>query len=134
MKKKEDYKKYEKVLKKIINHAKNEYDRKQIQINIGNQRNLWTIINNKIGGNYKKSNSIKYIIKSNKKITDTCEIAEQMNQHFCDVGIKLKDKIISPDNLELKLPDMDSKSFFMNPTNHQEVMKIISNMKNKNHK
>ena len=66
------------------------------------------------------------------KITDPQKIAEHLNKFFCNVGKKLSDKIRPSNNEEIKLPTMNSKSIFFEPTNHHEIENIICNMKNKN--
>ena len=55
-----------------------------------------------------------------------------MNKFFCSTGKKLSDKIRPPINEEIKLPTMNSKSIFFEPTNHQEISKIICRVENKN--
>ena len=44
----------------------------------------------------------------------------------------LSDKIRSPTNEKIKLPTRNSKSIFLEPTNHQEISIIICRMENKN--
>lgn len=52
-----EYKKYEKILQKVIKEAKIMNDRKQVDKNINKPRDLWKIINQKIGKNNKKKKS-----------------------------------------------------------------------------
>ena len=76
---------------------------------------------------------VKEIITlTNKKIIDPQKIAEHLNKFFCNVGKKLSDKIKPPNNEEIKLPTMNSKSIFFEPTNHHEIENINCNMENKN--
>ena len=89
---------------------------------------MWNMINQKIGKNSKKKNNINYIIENNKKISDSKEIAEHFNKHFCNTGKKLSDKIRPPINEVIKLPSMNSKSIFFQPTNQNEIKNIINNM------
>lgn len=130
--KKENYKKYAKSLQKIINQAKLNYDKKLIEQNASNQRNLWNVIKDKLGKNTKKNSKISYILENNNKITDTTEIAESMNNYFCDIGEKLRDKITQPHNATRTLPPNNNNTIYLKPTNQNEVKEIISNMKNKN--
>ena len=90
------------------------------------------LINQKIGKDRKRNNNINYIIDNNKKITDPQKIAEHLNKFFCNVGKKLSDKIKPSNNEEIKLPTVNSKSIFFEPTNHHEIENIICNMENKN--
>ena len=108
------------------------YDKKQIEVNMNNPKKLWNVINKKIGKNSKKNSNIKYIIDNNKKITDPDNIVEHLNKFFCNIGKKLIDKIKPPKNEKIKLPPMNCKTIFLEPTNHQEIEYIIRTMENKN--
>ena len=131
--KKENYKNYIKILNRIINQAQDDHERKQIQTTMNNQKNLWRIINNKLGKNSKRNNNINFIVdNNNKKITDSKEIADHINNFFCNVGKQLRDKIKIPPNKRIRLPSWNNKSIFLHPTNHQEIQKTILNMENKN--
>ena len=99
---------------------------------MNNIKSMWNVINKKIGKYSKKKNNINYIIENNKKISDSKEIAEHFNKHFCNIGKKLSDKIRPPINEEIKLSLMNSKSIFFQPTNQNEIKNIINNMENKN--
>ena len=55
-----------------------------------------------------------------------------MNKFFCNIGKQLSDKIRPPKKEKIKLPLMNSKTIFLEPTNHQEIEYIIRNMQNKN--
>ena len=78
---------------------------------------MWNVINKKIGKNNKNKNNVNYIIENNKKISDSKEIAEHFNKYFCNIVKKLSDKIRPSINKEIKLPSMNSKSIFFQPTN-----------------
>ena len=72
------------------------------------------------------------MIENNKKISDSKEIAEHFNKYFCNIAKKLSDKIRPPINEEIKLPSMNSKSIYFEPTNQNKIKSIINNMENKN--
>ena len=130
--KREEYRKFTNILKNIINKAKELYDKKQIENSMNNSKSIWNLINQKIGKNRKKNNNINNIIDNNKKITDHQKIADHLKKFFCNVGKKLSDKIRPLNNEKIKLPTMNSKSIFFEPSNHQEIVHIICNMENKN--
>lgn len=130
--KKSNYKNYVKTLNKIINKAKTDHDKKLIEKNLGNQRNLWKIINNKIGKNGKSNSDISYLKVNDKKIHDPDEIADKLNNHFSTIGDKLRQKIVTPLNEELKMPEINTNTFFIRPITEQEVKQTILNLKNKN--
>ena len=69
---------------------------------------------------------------NNKKITDSKEIADHINNFFCNVGKQLRDKIKIPPNKRIRLSTWNNKSIFLHTTNHQEIQKTILNMENKN--
>ena len=96
-------------------------------------KRIWMVINQKIGKkNCKRNNNINYLTDSNKKISNPVKIAEHLNKFFCSFGKKLSDKIRSSINEEIKLPTMNRGSIFFEPTNDQEIKKIICRMENKN--
>ena len=72
------------------------------------------------------------ILDNNKKISDPQKDAEHLNKFFCNISKKLSDKIRPPKNGEIKLPTMNSKRIFFEPTNRHEIKNIICNMENKN--
>ena len=55
-----------------------------------------------------------------------------MHKYFCNIDKKLSEKLRPPINEEIKLPSMNSKSIFYQPTNQNEIKNIINNMENKN--
>ena len=119
--KREEYKNFTNILKNIINKAKDLYDKKQIEASMNSPKRTWMVINQKIGKNRKRNNNIYYLTDSNKKISDPVKIAEHLNKFFCSIGKKL-----------IKLPTMNSKSICFEPTNHQEISKVICRMESQN--
>lgn len=129
---KREYKKLVKDLDKIIKRAKYRYEQEEIEKNSNNPRRLYEVINSKLGKHKIKNENIKYIIDDNKdKISDSQNIANKMNQFFCNIGKKLGSKINKPPNRELKLPTMNHKTIFLQPTDKTEISSIINNFKNK---
>lgn len=128
---KENYKKYNKILSKVIYEAKNNYEKINVELNCNNPRKLWQVINSKINKNKtKQNNNLNHIIDdSGKKITEQTEIANEMNNYFSDVGTKLSQNIIQPMGSQIKMPKMNEKTLFLKPTDHVEIGKIINNMK-----
>ena len=81
-----------------------------VKNNVNNQKQLWKIINTKIGKNINENSVISYIKIDNIKIPDKAEIAKHMNKYFCEIGRKLSENIVKPPNAELRLPDMNGNS------------------------
>ena len=58
---KTEYKNYVIILNKVINEAKLLFDREQFQQNSNNPRNLWKIINTKLGKNVKRKDNVNQL-------------------------------------------------------------------------
>lgn len=126
---KQTYTNYNKILDKVIKLAKLLFDKKQVELNKGNIKNLWKYINDKLGKTAKSIDSIKQIyINNNHKITDSQEIANYMNSYFCSIGNKLAEKIVQPSDCSLSLPQDNPESIYLFPTTSQEVLSIIRAM------
>jgi hypothetical protein len=129
--KKDAYKNYAKILHKTINIARNSHEKKLIEKNQNNQKNLWNIINTKLGKNIKNDNHINYLKHDNIKITNPDNIAENMNKYFCSIGKKMRNKIQKPQNENIQMPPMNDSSLYLFPTNSNEIREIIRCLKNK---
>ena len=81
-----------------------------------NPRQLWNLMNGKLGKNKVQSNNITYIYsQDNNKIEDQGKIANVMNKYFCEVGSRVSTKIIQPANRSLNMPKPNNKSMFLEP-------------------
>ena len=79
-----------------------------------------------------KSTSIKFLLdKNNKKIVESKEIAETMNNFYCEIGTELAFKIQPPADTLINLPPFNDKTIFLEYTNRQEVIEIIESSKPK---
>lgn len=125
-----DYKTYIKILDKVINEAKIINDKRCVEININNSKNLWYLINEKLGKTNKKNNNINFIFdENNVKISDPNKISNCFNAFFSNIGLELSNKIPKPANIELKLPPVNPNTIFLSPTTKFEVLNIIKDMK-----
>lgn len=121
---KQEYKNYIKVLDKVIKDAKIKHDKEMIEKNSNNPKQLWSIINSKIGNKNKKDSNINEIINENKEsIKDQKEIANTMNDFYCNMGEKMSKKILEPKNTNLELPEMIQNTIFIKPTDSLEIKK-----------
>ena len=57
-KKRENYRKFNLILKKIINKAKESFDKEQFQAKMKNPKSLWNAINQKLGKSGKRNKNI----------------------------------------------------------------------------
>ena len=70
--------------------------------------------------------------ENNEILTEPNDIANYMNNYFCNIGEKLSNSIKITRNKNISLPPSTKNSIFLRPTNALEVQTIIENMKNKN--
>lgn len=127
-----EYKNYSKRLDKVILEAKNMHEKKFVENNINNNRQLWQYIKEKMGTGSQNDSPIQKIsLDKNNTLDEPKQIANHFNLFFCKVGKDLSDKIVKPHDKQLNLPPMNENSIFIKPTNNEEVFKIIGNMKNK---
>ena len=52
---------------RIINKAKESFDKEQIQAKMNNPKSLWNVLNQKLGKNSKRNKNINYIIDNSEK-------------------------------------------------------------------
>ena len=58
--KRENYEKFNSILKRIINKAKESFDKEQIQAMMNNPKSLWNVLNQKLMKNSKRNKDINY--------------------------------------------------------------------------
>lgn len=127
---KDDYKKYLKVLNRVIKDAKFKFEEKQIENSCKDPKKLWKFINTKIGKNKKTLNSIDFVIdEKNNKITDPDDIVESINDYFCTIGNKLQNTIKARKEEPLILPENNLNTIFINNTDEMEIINIVLKMK-----
>lgn len=125
-----EYKNYSKILGRVIKQAKNMYEKREIEKFAGDQKRLWEIVNRKLGNNNKKVDYIRYIKNESKqKIHDSMEIADKMNNFFCNIGTDLCKQIAQPLNAHVKPPPFNPDTIYLQPTNPIEIHRIINNLK-----
>ena len=99
-----------------------------------NSRVLWNVMNQVIGKQTKKSNSVDLIKLNGVEINDSKEICEAFASFFATIGSKLsKEFKVSKTQLEAlmeKIPSNES-SIYLAPTHNTEVLNILSDLPNK---
>lgn len=121
------YKAYNKRLSKIINQAKNRHDAEKVKKCTDNKK-LWTLINGKINNKVKKP-GIEYLVHNNKKISEPTEMANIMNAFYKGVSTDLIKKMEKNTRSGKFREKRVNNSIFLYPTNQEEVLKIISRLK-----
>ena len=78
-----------------------------------------------------KGSSVSKIIINNKEITDDKDIANALNDHFTKTGKNFADKVITERNHLFKncLTNPINESLFLRPTDNNEVLKEINQLK-----
>ena len=129
---KANYINYNKLLDKTIKEAKNNFERNRFFQNSTNPRQLWKLINTKLGKKVNKTNEIEYIVdEANNKITNAVDIANNFNDFFCTIGPTLSRNILPPNNTKQSNTRTNRSSIFIKPTNTLEIRNIINNLKDK---
>ena len=129
------FKVYRRILKSVINAAKNTYSCNQIIENKHDRKKTWQIIN-ELRGKCKKSIKPSFII-DNKKITDRRVIANEFNKYFNSIASTLNESIADLpiqasefSTFEDYLLPSNNNSIFLTDTSHTELMEIISQLEN----
>ena len=89
-------------------------------------KNLGPVIN---PGKRKMSIGISKLLFQGQFTKDPHEIANNMNKHFCEIGKKLQQTLPQlEERYTNHLPGHIENSFFLAPTNSEEVLKETSNL------
>lgn len=92
---KNEYKSYSKKLDKIITDTKIKYENKMVEENCNNYNNLQKLIKSKLEKN--ANNGLEYLIdEKGVKIQEPAVMADSLYSYFCDIGLKLSNKIRIP--------------------------------------
>ena len=80
-----------------------------------------------------KVNSVSKLIINNKELTNNKDIANSLNTHFTTIGKNLAVRVIPQENNSFKayLTDRIKCSLFLRPTDSDEIIKEINQLKNK---
>ena len=126
------YKKYKNKLVTIIRAAeKNYYTNELLEVK-DNMAKTWCILN-KMTGRGQTHKAIKQIEINGKIIENPGTIANKFNDYFANVGLELANKIAPSNRNALEFLKGDYRqSIFLEPTTEQEIVDIISNLKNTN--
>lgn len=127
--KRNQFLKYEKLLKSLLRTAKHKHEQQSIQ-NFDSKK-LWQYVNSKL--NQKAKNTAIGIIKdNNQEYSNDYSKANVFNSFFSTVADNLTRNSTVPINLQ-EIPDIPftQESLFLMPTNETEVLQTIQQLKNK---
>lgn len=130
------YVKYRNILNTLIRDAKHKYIQDELETNKDDVRKMWKILITYTTGKSKK-NTVPTYLKNHKDkcVENNAEIAEDFNTYFSSVGKNLQHTMKgSPKEALSYLGDLcKNKTNNLQHTNREELISIITNMKNVGH-
>ena len=127
----ERYKKYKIILRKCLKEAEVRYYEELFDNHKNSVYNLWKTLNPIINPKKGKSFSVINKLKIDRKVVvDEQEISNSMNEHFCDIGMKLQSEI--PDygyKYMDYMPQRIANSFYLEPINADDILIEIKRLK-----
>ena len=122
---------YKKYILSLTRKSKANHFNNFFQENKLNLFKTWEDIRKIINITTKESKEINCIQVSNKTINNPIKIANNFNNHFTSIAEKIEDNLVkSKFNYSKYLSNPNEYSFFINPTNPEEVLCEIIKLKN----
>lgn len=131
---KDIYSSYRNKLINIIRKSKHNHYTYLIKASQGDSKKSWKVLNevlNKSKNNAVLPNAVGLPSNLDNKYTHDINLANNCNNYFNSIGEKLSNKIVQPQGITFDhyLRGSYANSFFMKPTNCDEVYKIITNLR-----
>ena len=132
----EKYKKYKNKLTAILRRCEKQYFTELLEINKGNMKETWKILNGLINKKSKGKQICTEFNGDESKITGDKTIANGFNNFFVNIGPSLAKRIPKcKDSLFTQfLPDKVEDTMFLRPVTEEEIMQQVKNAKNKKSK
>ena len=128
-----DYLTYRNTYNKLKRIAKQTFYDNKIRENMNNNYQLWKILNEVIGKKHDKSTISSEFLIDGKLNIDPSDISNGFCSYFSTVGQNLASKIPRIDKqYSAYLTHPSDNTFFILPTDHEEIFKIITSLKPKN--
>ena len=103
------------------------YFTKFVKDNLNNLKNTWKGIKNLISAKTISHSSPSSIYYNNKTVTSPFEITNAFNNYFSNIALDIQSSIkYSAKELHEFLPPLSIKTFFLSPTDKNEIISIIS--------
>ena len=127
---KNEYINYRNKLTHIIRKRKSNHYAELINASLGESKKSWRVLN-KVLNRGQKTPVFPDHDNNTSNVTRNNSLADKFNDYFVSIGSNISSKISQPQDASFKdyLPGNYLGSFFLNPTNCDEVYKIIMNMK-----
>lgn len=126
---------YRRVLKAVINAAKNLHSRNKITENKHDRKKMWQVIN-ELRGKHKKDIKPSIVI-DNQKIVDRRVICNEFNKYFNSIASVLNDNIMESEIAGCKFKSFEDfmmpsnkNSIFLSDCSDAELLDIISQLDN----
>ena len=121
------YKQYRNLISTLLKRSKRLYFTKFFNDNLNNLKNTWKGIKNLISLKTVSHSSPSSIYYNNKTVTSPFEIANAFNNYFSNIALDIQSSIkYSAKEFHEFLPPLSIKSFFLSPTDKNEIISIIS--------
>ena len=132
----QQYKHYNDVLKKVKHHAKKQYYIDRCTEYRSNTRQLWKTINKIVKSAHDKSTVVTSLVTNSgtEKITDPKQIANKFGSYFSKVGETFAKRITPADkNIDdyLNMIRRNQQSLYFTPTTPTEIEHLIRKLPNK---
>lgn len=122
------FKRYRNKLTSVIRAAKADYYKTTLNINKGNSRKFWEIVNNIMGKD--KQIELPYSIAyEGSNIYKKEDIAEAFNDHFCNIATSLLSSHNVQHSFKDFMPHPVPYSFYLKPTYEDEIINIVRSLK-----
>jgi len=128
---KNKYNTYKKHLERLLNTAEKTYYSDRFKCLSGNLRKTWKLIGD-MTGKVQRENVVGPFIVDGITITDKNDIVEKLNDYFVNIGSILS-ATIKPSTMHFSdyIKKSYLNSFVLFPTDAAEIIKIVSELKNK---
>ena len=119
------------MLLKLTRNSKANHFNNFFRENKLNLFKTWEGIREIINISKKRTTDITSIQIGNKTVTNSCEIASEFNKHFTSIAKQIEETLIKPKHKYSEyLKNQNANSFFISPTNSDEVLSVIKKLKN----
>ena len=123
-------KNYKKVLLKLTRSSKANHFNNFFRENKLNLFKTWEAIREIINISKKRTTDITSLQIGNKTVKNSYEIASEFNKHFTSIGKQIEEKLKNQNKYSEYLKNPNANSFFISPTNSDEVLSVIKELKN----
>ena len=115
-------------LNKLINKAKCNFYLNAFEIHKKNSKKKWNILTQLMGSSYTKHDIIE-ILDGDNLLTETQDIVNKFADFFSNIGQNLDLNLETNNYSPCRYIDRNCRTMFLHPVTHEELLKLISNLK-----